>query len=51
MAMLEDDEESVPMPTPPGHMQRDVKPPGVGCLRINLVLPLAFPFCRDEAGQ
>ena len=51
VAMLEDDEESVPMPTPPGHIQRDVKPPGVGCLRINLVLPLAFPFCRDEAGQ
>lgn len=33
VAMLDDD-DSVPMPTPPSHIQRDVLPPGVGCVRV-----------------
>ena len=33
VAMLEDD-DNVPMPSPPSHIQRSVRPPGVGYNRF-----------------
>ncbi|KAI0230577.1 S-phase kinase-associated protein 2 [Lamellibrachia satsuma] len=38
VAMLDDD-DSVPMPTPPSHIQRDVLPPGAPRVLLNMAFP------------